>query len=72
MQIVFETNNILFIKVSPSLAKDYQKMINDKGHIIITVDGYTFTPDLQFMNGHAVCSYCGAINCWEYSFPNRK
>ena len=30
MQIVFETNNILFIKVSPSLAKDYQKMINDK------------------------------------------
>lgn len=29
MQIVFESSNILFIKVSPSLAKDYQKMIND-------------------------------------------
>ena len=32
------------------------------------VDGYTFTPDLHFMNGHAVCNYCGSINCWEYSF----
>ena len=30
MQIVFESSNILFIKVSPSLAKDYQKMINDR------------------------------------------
>ena len=45
-----------------------EKTVNSKGHIIITVDGYTFTPDLNFMNGHAVCSYCGSINCWEYSF----
>ena len=45
-----------------------EKHYNEKGHIIITVDGYTFTPDLTFMNGHAVCSYCGSINCWEYSF----
>jgi hypothetical protein len=41
---------------------------NPKGEIIITVDGYTFTPDLMFMNGHAVCSFCGEINKWEYCF----
>ena len=52
--------------------RQMEKNINDKGHIIITVDGYTFTPDLQFMNGHAVCSYCGSINCWEYSFPPKN
>ena len=34
--------------------------------IIITVDGYTFIPDLKFMNAHAVCRYCGNINCWDY------
>lgn len=34
--------------------------------IVITVDGYTFIPDLRFMNGHAVCRYCGNINCWDY------
>ncbi len=45
-----------------------EKRYNDKGHIVITVDGYTFTPDVNFMNAHAVCNYCGSINCWEYSF----
>ncbi len=36
------------------------------GDIQITVDGYTFIPDLNFMNNHAVCSYCGQIHCWDY------
>ena len=36
------------------------------GDIQITVDGYTFIPDLTFMNNHAVCRYCGQINCWDY------
>ena len=49
-----------------------EKTVNTKGHIVITVDGYTFTPDLSFMNGHAVCNYCGSINCWEYSFEKTK
>ncbi|MFA6989465.1 MAG: hypothetical protein WC197_05290 [Candidatus Gastranaerophilaceae bacterium] len=40
------------------------KEINSKGEIIITVDGYTFIPDLMFMNGHAVCGFCGEINHW--------
>ena len=44
------------------------KQINEQGQIVINVDGYTFIPDIQFMNAHAVCSYCGEINCWEYSF----
>ena len=35
--------------------------------IIISVDGYTFIPDLTFMNNHAVCRYCGNINCWDYN-----
>ncbi len=34
--------------------------------IKISVDGYTFIPDLNFMNKHAVCKYCGNINCWDY------
>jgi len=49
-----------------------EKTVNPKGHIVITVDGYTFTPDLSFMNGHAVCNYCGSINCWEYSFEKTE
>jgi len=49
-----------------------EKKFNEKGHIVITVDGYTFKPDLNFMNGHAVCSYCGSINCWSYSFDNEN
>ena len=36
------------------------------GDIQITVDGYTFIPDLSFMNNHAVCSYCGQIHSWDY------
>ena len=36
------------------------------GNIIITVDGYTFKPDLSFMNDHAVCKYCGLIYTWDY------
>ncbi len=34
--------------------------------IKISIDGYTFIPDLSFMNAHAVCGYCGSINCWDY------
>ena len=30
------------------------------------VDGYTFIPDLMFMNQFAVCRYCGQIYMWEY------
>lgn len=36
--------------------------------IKITVDGYTFIPDLSFMNNHAVCKYCGSIACWDYKY----
>lgn len=36
------------------------------GEIEITVDGYKFIPDLAFMNGHAVCKYCGSIYKWDY------
>ncbi len=39
---------------------------NKDGDIIITVDGYTFVPDLNFMNRHAVCRYCGQIYMWDY------
>ncbi len=35
--------------------------------IMISVDGYTFIPDLSFMKEHAVCRYCGNINCWDYN-----
>ncbi|MBO7673243.1 hypothetical protein J6S88_07550 [bacterium] len=39
---------------------------NEQNEIEITVDGYKFVPDLAFMNGFAVCKYCGAIYKWDY------
>lgn len=42
-----------------------QKYIN--GDISITVDGYTFRPDLAFMQAHAVCRFCGMIGIWDYN-----
>ncbi len=44
---------------------------NDKNEIIITADGYTFVPDLRFMNEHAVCKYCGQIYMWDYEGMKR-
>lgn len=46
----------------------FLKSKNSKGEITITVDNYTFIPDLAFMNTHAVCRYCGEINMWRYYF----
>ncbi len=50
-------------KGSKTFSVEYTKN-ND---IKINVDGYTFIPDLTFMNSHAVCKYCGNINCWDYN-----
>ena len=47
-------------------AKNYKQAYNSKKEIVITVDGYTFIPDLNFMNNHAVCRYCGQIYTWDY------
>ena len=47
-------------------AKNYKQEYNKNGDIVITVDGYTFVPDLNFMNRHAVCRYCGQIYIWDY------
>lgn len=43
------------------------KKIDANGNLTITVDGYSFVPDLDFMNNYAVCGYCGGIYCWDYS-----
>lgn len=43
---------------------------NEHGEIIINIDGFEFIPDLAFMNTHAVCKYCGEINCFEYYFEH--
>ena len=42
------------------------KNIDSNGKLTITVDGYSFVPDLDFMNNYAVCGYCGGIYCWDY------
>ena len=47
--------------------KRFQMEYNEKGELEITVDGYKFIPDLQFMNAHAVCGYCGQIYMWDYN-----
>ena len=46
--------------------KKFLQEYNKNGDIEITVDGYCFVPDLQFMNEHAVCKYCGQIYMWDY------
>lgn len=47
-------------------ARNYKQEYNENKDIIITVDGYTFIPDLNFINQHAVCRYCGQIYSWDY------
>jgi hypothetical protein len=42
-----------------------EKTYDRKKRLKITVDGYTFIPDLDFMNNHAVCAYCGEIYGWR-------
>ena len=46
--------------------KSFGQKCNKNKEIEITVDGYTFVPDLAFMNDHAVCRYCGQIYIWDY------
>lgn len=45
--------------------QDFRQVYNEYNEIEITIDGYTFIPDLEFMNKHAVCRYCGQIYVWE-------
>ena len=54
---------------SPSYngSKEFEVTYTKSNDIKINVDGYTFIPDLAFMNNHAVCRYCGNINCWDYN-----
>jgi hypothetical protein len=47
-------------------SKDYKQEYNENKDIVIAIDGYTFIPDLNFMNRHAVCRYCGQIYIWDY------
>ena len=47
-------------------AKNFSVEYTKNGDIKITIDGYTFIPDIRFMNTHAVCRYCGNIGCWDY------
>lgn len=48
-------------------SRNFSQKYNKNAQIEITVDGYTFVPDLRFMNEHAVCRYCGQIYMWDYS-----
>lgn len=48
-------------------SKTFTRRYNANGELEITVDGYIFVPDLQFMNDHAVCKYCGQIYIWDYN-----
>lgn len=48
--------------------RNFEQTYNKKNELQISVDGYTFIPDLQFMNEHAVCRYCGQIYMWDYNY----
>ena len=52
--------------------KSFELKYNDDNEIEITVDGYTFVPDLSFMNQFSVCKYCGQIYMWDYEDNYRK
>lgn len=58
--------------LSPDYTGDgvFSQKYNEHGEIIITIDGFEFIPDLSFMNHHAVCKFCGEINCFDYYFEN--
>lgn len=51
--------------------RNFKQRYNHRKEIEITVDGYTFIPDLQFMNQHAVCKYCGQIYMWDYKIGEK-
>jgi len=46
--------------------RNFLQKYNSKNKIEIEIDGYTFIPDLEFMNSYAVCKFCGQIYSWEY------
>ena len=46
--------------------REFTQEIDKNGELIFHVDGYSFKPDLAFMNSHAVCRYCGNIYMWDY------
>lgn len=46
--------------------REFNVEYTQNNDIKITVDGYTFIPNIQFMNTHSVCKHCGNINCWDY------
>ncbi len=56
----------LMFSPSYSGSKQFEVIYTKNNDIKINVDGFTFIPDLSFMNSHAVCRYCGNINCWDY------
>ncbi|MEI7473229.1 MAG: hypothetical protein WCK67_00485 [bacterium] len=49
---------------------EIKQSINNNDQIVLNVDGYTFVPDIDFMNGHACCEYCGTIKMWEIYFED--
>ena len=46
-------------------AREFSQTYTNEGEIVMTVDGYSFKPSLDFMNQHAVCAFCGQIYMWE-------
>ena len=54
----------LMISQNYSGSRSYKKIVSENGEITIIVDDYEFVPSLDFMNNHAVCNFCGSINCW--------
>ncbi len=52
--------------------RHFSQTYNSKDELEISVDGYVFVPDLQFMNEHAVCRYCGQIYMWDYNMRRNE
>lgn len=58
------------LMVRPEFQSNVVFQSNDKGEVLIQVNGQEFVADLLFMNQFAVCKDCDAIRCWEYDLPS--
>lgn len=47
-------------------SRNFSQKYNKRNKLEISIDGYTFTPTLEFMNKHATCKYCGQNYIWTY------
>lgn len=57
------------LMLNPSYQGSVEITANEHDEVVIQANNREFIADLMFMNRFAMC-HCGAIQQWEYYFPN--